>query len=85
MNAQSQDPILQKLIDLKLIEQKEVKRFHKNQEAYTGKSTTSYLYALFQCEYKRITKHFYSTFIANMISIENDKLSDEEQKKKTKN
>ncbi|MBB4802806.1 hypothetical protein HNP37_002881 [Flavobacterium nitrogenifigens] len=81
MNAQSQDPILQKLIDLKLIEQKEVKDFIKNQEAYTGKSTTSYLYALFQCEYKRITKHFYSTFIANMISIENDKLSDEEQKK----
>ncbi|WP_433763477.1 hypothetical protein [Flavobacterium ginsenosidimutans] len=81
INAQSQDSTLQKLIDQKLIEQKEVKDFIKNQKDYNGKNATSYLYGLFQCEYKRITGHFYSTFIANMISIENEKLSEEEQKK----
>ncbi|GAA4122762.1 hypothetical protein [Flavobacterium chungbukense] len=82
MNAQAQDIVLQKLIDTKLLEQKEVKDFKEVQNKIEIKGSTAYLYGLFHCEYKRVTGHFYSSFLADMISIENEKLSEEEQKKR---
>lgn len=80
-NGQSQDPTLQKLIDFKLIEQKQVSDFKEIQSRIEIKGDTAYLYGLFQCEYKNLAGHFYSTFSADMISDADPKLSEEEQQK----
>ncbi|WP_433829979.1 hypothetical protein [Flavobacterium anhuiense] len=79
-NAQSKDPILQKLIDNNLIEQKQIKDFEKSQARLKTKNTTSYLYGLFQCEYKSITGNFFSEIGSHDI-FDSEKLNEEQQKK----
>ncbi|MEN2412399.1 hypothetical protein [Flavobacterium mesophilum] len=80
VNAQSKDPILQKLIDNNLIEQKQIKDFEKSQARLKTKNTTSYLYGLFQCEYKSITGNFFSEIGSHDI-FDSKKLNEEQQKK----
>lgn len=81
MNAQSQDVIIKKLIDSKLIEKNEVKDFKEIQNQIDAKGKAAYLYGLFQCEYKNLTGHFYTTFSGDMITAPDPKLSEKEQKK----
>ncbi|KAF2506589.1 hypothetical protein [Flavobacterium foetidum] len=80
VDAQSKDPILQKLIDNNLIEQKQVKDFEKSRDRVKTKNTTSYLYGLFQCEYKSITGNFFSEIGSHDI-FESEKLNEDQQKK----
>ncbi|WP_281234111.1 hypothetical protein [Flavobacterium gelatinilyticum] len=79
-NAQSQNMTLQKLLDNKLLEKKEAKDFTNFLNQIEEKNTTSYLYGLFQCEYKKLTGHTYSEVFSSNIVIESLKLSVEEQK-----
>ncbi|QSW89395.1 hypothetical protein J0383_00955 [Flavobacterium endoglycinae] len=83
-NAQLQDLILQKIIDNKLIEPKQIQDFEKSQNRLQTKNTTSYLYGLFQCEYKSTTGNFFSEIGSNDI-FDSQKLTEEQQKKENEN
>ncbi|OXB11680.1 hypothetical protein [Flavobacterium reichenbachii] len=80
VKGQNQDNTLQKILDLNLIEQKQVKDFKENQDRIKTKNATSYLYGLFQCQYKNITGGFFSEMGSHDI-FDNEKLTEEEQKK----
>ncbi|MEN2401163.1 hypothetical protein GKZ90_0015350 [Flavobacterium sp. MC2016-06] len=80
MIGQSKDSTLQKLIDNKLVEQKDVKNFENYKEKIKTQSNASYLYGLFQSEYKNLTGHLYSE-LGSYFSFEETKLNDIEQKK----
>ncbi|MBF4464153.1 hypothetical protein [Flavobacterium sp. LC2016-12] len=57
-----------------------MKDFKKFQEKIETKTNATYLYCLFQIEYKKLTGNFYSDFFSHNI-FENTKLTTEEQKK----
>jgi hypothetical protein len=80
VKGQTQDNTLQKILDHNLIEQKQVKDFKKNQDRIKTKNSTSYLYGLFQCEYKSLTGNFFSEIGSHDI-FDNEKLTEKEQKK----
>lgn len=80
-NAQSKDLILQKLIDNQLIDQEEFSDFTLKQLDFKMENKTSYLYGLFQCEFKKLNGHFYFQVITDMVAVEDKQLTEEEQKK----
>ncbi|KOP39709.1 MULTISPECIES: hypothetical protein [unclassified Flavobacterium] len=80
-NAQSQDLTLQKLIDNQLINQEDVSDFELKQLDFKMENKTSYLYGLFQCEFKKLHGHFYFQVITDMVAIEDEQLTEGEQKK----
>ncbi len=64
--GQTIDTTLRKLIDSKLIEQKQAETFEKLLGKQADKSNSAYLYTLFECEYKKRSGHTLSqsyTFI----------------------
>ncbi|MDR6762197.1 hypothetical protein J2Y38_002408 [Flavobacterium sp. 2755] len=80
-NAQSKDLTLQKLIDNQLINQEDVSDFELKQLDFKMENKTSYLYGLFQYEFKKLNGHFYFEVITDMVAIEDKQLTKEEQKK----
>ncbi|MCP2025549.1 hypothetical protein L1276_000689 [Flavobacterium sp. HSC-32F16] len=80
-NAQLQDPILEKLIENKLIEQDEVRDFLKKQEEYKPGGKTSYIYGLFQSKFKKQIGHFYFESITDITALDDKEITEEEQKK----
>lgn len=79
-NGQTMDSTLKKLIDNKLIEQKQVKDFEELFKKGDTKSNTTYLYSLFQIEFKELTGQFYSE-IGTHISFGDEKPKLTEQTK----
>lgn len=84
-NAQLQDPILEKLIENRLIEQDEVRDFLKKQEEYKPGGKTSYLYGLFQSKFKKQIGHFYFESITDIVALDDKEITEEEQKKENLN
>ena len=71
-NGQTMDKTLQKLIDIKLIEQKQTNDFEEFLKKSETKSNAVYLTILFQSEYKKLTGHNYSQF-GSYISFGDEK------------
>jgi hypothetical protein len=79
-NGQTMEKTLQKLTDNKLIEQKQVKDFEELLKKRETKSNATYLYSLFQIEFKKLTGHFYSE-IGTHLSFGDEKPKPAEQSK----
>ena len=79
-NGQTTDSTLKKLIDNQLIEQKQVKDFEELLKKGDTKSNTTYLYSLFQIEFKELTGQFYSE-IGTHLSFGDEKPKLTEQTK----
>jgi hypothetical protein len=80
VNGQSMDKTLQKLIDNKLVERKQINDFEELLNNSETKSNAVYLSILFLSEYKKLTGHNYSQF-GSYLSFGNDKLKPAEQTK----
>ncbi|MEZ4776908.1 MAG: hypothetical protein R3D00_27285 [Bacteroidia bacterium] len=78
-NGQTMDKTLQKLINIKLIEQKQANDFEELLKKSETKSNAVYLTILFQSEYKKLTGH-YSQF-GSYISLGEEKPKPAEQTK----
>ena len=79
-HGQVMDKTLQKLIENKLIENKNIKEFEDIIKKNKTNSKSTYLLALYKTEYKILTGQNYSQFISN-ISFNGEKLNSNEQKK----
>jgi len=80
VNGQTMDKTLQKLTDNILIEQKQVKDFEELLKKSGTKSNATYLYSLFQIEFKKLTGQFYSE-IGTRLSFGDEKPKPAEQTK----
>jgi hypothetical protein len=80
VNGQTMEKTLQKLTDNKLIEQKQVKDFEELLKKGETKSNATYLYSLFQIEFKKLTGQFYSE-IGTHLSFGDEKPKPAEQTK----
>ena len=77
-HGQVMDKTLQKLIENKLIENKNIKEFEDIIKKNKTNSKATYLLALYKTEYKILTGQNYSQFISN-ISFDAEKLNSNEQ------
>jgi len=79
-NGQSMDSTIQKLLDIKLIDQKQVKDFKEYLKHQDERNNAACIYGLFQSEFKKLTGHGYSP-IGTYLSFGEDKPKSAEQKK----
>jgi len=79
-NGQSMDSTIQKLIDIKLINLKQVKDFQENLKHQDEKNNAAYISGLFQSEFKKLTGHGYSPF-GTYLSFGDEKPKAAEQTK----
>ena len=77
-HGQVMDKTLQKLIENKLIENKNIKEFEDIIKKNKTNSKATYLLALYKTEFKILTGQNYSQFISN-ISFDAEKLNSNEQ------
>jgi hypothetical protein len=61
-NGQSMDSTIQKLVDIKLINLKQVKDFEEYLKNQDENNNAAYISGLFQAEFKKLTGHGYSPF-----------------------
>ena len=80
-SGQTMNTTLQTLINNKLIEQKQIKEFERYLNKEETKSNSTYLSALFQSEYKKLTGQDYSQFGGAYLSFGEEKLKTNEQNK----
>ena len=60
------DRTLRSIIDKKLIERGQSKAFQRLLNEHDQISNSTYLYSLFQIEFKKLTRHYYSTFTTQL-------------------
>ena len=72
-SGQTMNTTLQTLINNKLIEQKQIKEFERYLNKEETKSNSTYLSALFQSEYKKLTGQDYSQFGGAYLSFGEEK------------
>lgn len=80
VNGQTMEKTLQKLTDNKLIEPKQVKDFEELLKKSETNSNATYLYCLFQIEFKKLAGRFYSE-IGTYLNFGNEKPNPAEQTK----
>lgn len=79
-NGQSMDSTIQKLVDIKLINLKQVKDFEEYLKHQDETNNAAYISGLFQAEFKKLTGHGYSPF-GTYLSFGDEKPKAAEQTK----
>jgi hypothetical protein len=79
-NGQSMDSTIQKLVDIKLINLKQVKDFEEYLKNQDENNNAAYIFGLFQAEFKKLTGHGYSP-LGTYLNFRDEKLKATEHTK----